>query len=292
MPGRFMEILTARLAPPETPARCEMADDKMAELVESIRAHGIMHPIVVCPVYQDHDGETRYAPDPQMGKLGAEPIRYEIIDGHRRSVAAVTLELPTVPVMVYDNPADAKLSMMLDATLCHEDISPFEEGVLFLELANKHGWPIAELMRRFNRTEHYINTRVDLVQKDPNVAEAARTRQINLSQAQQILREKDPARRLYLCDQAATHGANARTLAVMIHNHQQEQLAAAGAVKAHTPENATPPAPPPARVCVWCGEGTDVENLRQLDCHWYHERDLQAVLDQVGLRTLLKGAVR
>lgn len=276
------------LMEPDNPLRIEVHEGPLDELVESIKIAGILSPLLVVPWYQDHAGELVAKPDPELGKAGAVPTRYEIRCGHRRYMAARRLEIESVPCMVFENSEDSRYLIMLHEQVVRADVTPVEEGVLFLQLAEKHSWSMDDLMRVFKRSENYINDRVELVQKDTNVAAAVQGGAINLSQAKQILRPKDPAFRTYLLDQAATHGANARTLQQMIVNKEQEEKAAQGELKLHTPELATAPDAPPAMMCIWCRSAENPEHMRMVYVHWFHQKDLEAVVEQLGVHNLHK----
>ena len=281
-------IPLALLMEPDNPLRIEVHEAPLDDLVESIKIAGILSPLLVVPWYQDHEGQLVATPDPELAKVGQIPARYEIRCGHRRYMAARRLELDQVPCMVFENSEDTRYLIMLHEQVVRADVTPVEEGVLFLQLAEKHQWSMDDLLRVFKRSENYINDRVELVQKDTNVASAVQAGAINLGQAKQILRPKDPAFRTYLLDQAATHGANARTLQQMITNKEQEERSAQGELKLHTPELATPPEQPPAMVCIWCRSGENPEHMRVVQVHWFHQKDLEAVIDQLGVHNLHK----
>ena len=68
--------------------RVDMRDDSLAELAESIKAQGVVQPIVVRPLPTPGDGETRY----------------EIIAGERRWRAAQLAGLHTIPAVIRDVP--------------------------------------------------------------------------------------------------------------------------------------------------------------------------------------------
>lgn len=281
-------IPVAMLMEPDNPLRIEVHDAPLDELVESIKIAGILSPLLVVPWYQDHEGQLVAKPDPELGKHGEVVTRYEIRCGHRRYMAARRLKLESVPCMVFENSEDTRYVIMLHEQVVRADVTPVEEGVLFLQLATSHGWSMDDLLRVFKRSENYINDRVELVQKDTRVCEAVQRGDINLGQAKQILRPKDPAFRGYLLDQAATHGANARTLQQMIVNKDQEERAAQGELKLHTPELAVEPEAPPAQVCIWCKNGENPEHLRPFFVHWFHQKDLEAVVEQLGVHNLHK----
>jgi ParB family chromosome partitioning protein len=287
----YKRIPLAQLVPPDTPARFEMSDEGMEDLVSSIKAGTILEPLLVVPWYQDHECQQVPTPDSALGEVGKVVSRYEIRAGHRRFTAAGIAQLHDVPCMVFENTEESRYYIMLHENVVREELTPVEEGFLFVELANKHEWSMEDLQRRFKRSENYINERVDLVKCDPRVTQAVQSRAINLGQAKQILRAKDEPFRLYLLDQAVTHGANIRTLHQMVFNQSQQEATAQGALHLNTPELATQPVVEEPPACVWCKEGVEPQHLRQVWVHWYHQKDLMAVIEQFGVHNLHKPAV-
>lgn len=278
-----------QLVAPLEPMRVSMADAPMEELVESLRSVGQLYALVVKP-YGDGPASKAALKDPiELDRYIVNGNQFEIIDGHRRWIAAKAAGLEELECKVIDPANVPTYAAMLHGNIMREDMTPAEEGWQFLELATKHEWSLEQLMRTFRVSENYINDRVELVQKDPAVAAAAHTRAINLGQAKQILRAKDPTLRTYLLDQAMTHGANARSLEVMRQNWAAEQAAAQGALLPHTPLASVEPDPTHVPRCIWCGQAHDPENLRQFHVHWYHQAELQAVVDQLGAKNLLGG---
>ncbi len=278
-----------QLIPPLEPMRVSMADAPMEELVESLRSVGQLYALVVKP-YGDGPVCKAAAENPaELDRYIRAGNQFEIIDGHRRWLAAERAGLDPLECKVVNPESVPTYAAMLHGNIMREDMTPAEEGWQFLELSVKHQWSLEQLMRTFRVSESYINDRVELVQKDETVAAAAHMRVINLAQAKQILRAKDPTLRTYLLDQAVTHGANARSLEVMRHNWAAEQAAGQGVLLAHTPPASVAPDPAAVPTCIWCGQGHDPENLRQFVVHWYHQAELQAVVDDLGAKNLLAG---
>ena len=91
--------------------RTRMDEGALYELAESIKAQGIMQPILV---RQLHDG-------PHAGK-------YEIIAGERRFRASRLAGLDAVPVLVRDVPNEAAAAMALIENIQREDLNPLEEA--------------------------------------------------------------------------------------------------------------------------------------------------------------------
>ena len=264
----FRMIQRAQLVPPSEPMRVAMGDEAMADLKRSIRDVGVL----------------------QAFFFFKQKTAYEIIDGHRRYIATEDIALEYLPCRVFDTAEEARYAMMLDATMCHEDFTPAEEGQQFLELSEKHGWTLEQLCAKFRKSENYINSRVVLVTKDPRIAAAVNARTITMAQAHELLHEKDPERRGTRLLLALEHGYNARELKAMRLNLEVETTVTDSGDKKYTPEYAVPPPASAPLKCLWCDQGEDPENIRQVPVHWYHLRELVAVCNQVGARNLLSVA--
>jgi ParB family chromosome partitioning protein len=109
------------LQPGKYQPRTRMDEGSLYELAESIKAQGIMQPILVRPVG-----------DPAAG-------RYEIIAGERRSRAARLAGLDEVPVLVKDVPDEAAAAMALIENIQREDLNPLEEAQGLQRLTSEFG---------------------------------------------------------------------------------------------------------------------------------------------------------
>jgi ParB family chromosome partitioning protein len=102
--------------------RTRMDEGALYELAESIKAQGIMQPILV---RQLHEG-------PNAGK-------YEIIAGERRFRASRLAGLDAVPVLVRDVPNEAAAAMALIENIQREDLNPLEEAQGLQRLIKEFG---------------------------------------------------------------------------------------------------------------------------------------------------------
>ena len=91
--------------------RTRMDQQALAELAASIRAQGLMQPLLVRPVGASHGRD-----------------QYELIAGERRWRAAQLAGLTEVPVLVRDVPDNAALAMALIENIQREDLNPIEEA--------------------------------------------------------------------------------------------------------------------------------------------------------------------
>jgi ParB family chromosome partitioning protein len=93
--------------------RRDMNQEALEELANSIRAQGVMQPIVVRPIGTD---------------------KYEIIAGERRWRASQLAGLDTVPVVIREVPDEAAIAMALIENIQREDLNPMEEAIALSRL--------------------------------------------------------------------------------------------------------------------------------------------------------------
>ncbi len=109
--GQTGSLRLDELVPGQYQPRTRMDEGALYELAESIKAQGIMQPILV-------------------RKLGSGPNagKYEIIAGERRSRAARLAGLESVPVLVREVPDESAAAMALIENIQREDLNPLEEA--------------------------------------------------------------------------------------------------------------------------------------------------------------------
>jgi ParB family transcriptional regulator, chromosome partitioning protein len=110
-PGQPASLLLADMVPGQYQPRTRMDEGALYELAESIKAQGIMQPILVRRLTQ-----------------GANAGKYEIIAGERRFRAARLAGLDSVPVLVREVPDEAAAAMALIENIQREDLNPLEEA--------------------------------------------------------------------------------------------------------------------------------------------------------------------
>jgi ParB family chromosome partitioning protein len=112
---RALEVDSDLLRPNKFQPRTNMDDERIEELSRSIRANGIIQPIVVRKVDSG----------------------YEIIAGERRWRAAQRVGLLKVPVVVRDVPEDRLLALALIENIQREDLNPIEEAHAYRRLVDE-----------------------------------------------------------------------------------------------------------------------------------------------------------
>ena len=84
-------------------------DAALSELMESIRTHGVLSPLLARPKWES----------------------YELVSGHRRRLAAQKLGLKTVPVLVREMSDDEAVILMVDSNLQRENLLPSEKAFAY-----------------------------------------------------------------------------------------------------------------------------------------------------------------
>ena len=106
------------LQPGKYQPRTHMDKESLAELAESIKAQGVMQPVLVRPVSPGH---------------------YEIIAGERRWRAAQIAGLSEVPALIREVPDEAALAMSLIENIQRENLNPLEEAMGIQRLIKEFG---------------------------------------------------------------------------------------------------------------------------------------------------------
>ena len=121
-PGLSTALRLQDLVPGQYQPRTRMDEGALYELAESIKAQGIMQPILV-----------------RRLTSGANDGKYEIIAGERRFRAAKLAGLDAVPVLVRDVPNEAAAVMALIENIQREDLNPLEEAQGLQRLVKEFG---------------------------------------------------------------------------------------------------------------------------------------------------------
>ena len=125
-PGLPASLRLSDMVPGMYQPRTRMDEGALYELAESIKAQGIMQPILVRKL-------------PNGDASGANAGKYEIIAGERRFRAAKLAGLDSVPVLVRDVPNEAAAAMALIENIQREDLNPLEEAQGLQRLIKEFG---------------------------------------------------------------------------------------------------------------------------------------------------------
>lgn len=217
--GRFVILSTGVLDDPQHAARTTMDDERMDTLVASIRAVGVLEPLLVRPV----DGE-----------------RFEVVAGHRRLRAARIAELAEVPCI------DLESDELVDAARIHEnvereDLSPADEAIYYAELYERRGEDVDAVAELVRVPRARIEQRLNLLRGDKHVFAALAAGKISIGVAEELGRFVEEDDRLMHLDYATRTGATVAS----VRQWRKDANRRAELARPEAPPEAEPPARTP-----------------------------------------------
>ena len=225
-PGEALRQLpVTQLQPGRYQPRTGMDQGKLAELAESIRAQGVIQPIVVRAI-EDAD---------KTGK-GA---RYEIIAGERRWRASQLAGLAEIPAVVRVVDDHAVIAMALIENIQREDLNPLEEALALQRLIDEFDLTHAQAADAVGRSRAAVSNLLRLLELPAEIRVLVETKALEMGHARALL-TLAPQAAIALARQAAEHEWSVREV-----EHRVQQLGAgqvAGAVRKGKAAKAKPQA--------------------------------------------------
>jgi ParB/RepB/Spo0J family partition protein len=171
MTATLSMVPLAQIRPTKANPRTEFDDERMAELIESVKRHGIISPLTL-----SRDGEGRYA----------------IIAGERRYRAAKAAKLREVPAQVREVDGEA-LTLAVAENVIRADLSPLEEARAYRRLVEEHG-DTAKVAKLVGKSERLVSERLDLLRLPDETQELLAARKLPLACAPALIQiaEREP----------------------------------------------------------------------------------------------------
>jgi ParB family chromosome partitioning protein len=189
-----LQLPVEQILPGDGQPRQHFDDVALSELAASIRAHGIIQPIVVrkraLQPAVSSSGATSSAP-PAPASIG--PQQYEIIAGERRWRAAQKAGLKTVPVVVSDATPNDTLTLALVENLQREDLNPIEEAEAFHRLHEGMGYSHQEIAEAVGKDRTTIANALRLLKLPSAVRQQVLAGELTMGHARALLALDDSA---------------------------------------------------------------------------------------------------
>lgn len=278
------QIPLSQIIEPPAPMRATMNEEALLSLRDSIRALGLLQPIIVVPVATATDASVaEKRADSECADNGAMPS-YEIVAGHRRFLACRMVPLDTVECKVFETGTLAKVAAMIAENVEREDVTAAEEGWFYCQLAEDGTLTEAQLCDMVKQKPEYIYARMDMVRADADISRLVAERKLTFSVAKELLRCKDKAHRDYLATMAVDAGTSTKQARMWVAQWQQQQQPTVAPQPAQ--DTAAPGGPPQTNIftCWVCGGDKDPQNLVELKIHWYEKDSLERILREAGLK--------
>jgi ParB family chromosome partitioning protein len=125
----------------------------------------------------------------------AEAGRYQLTAGHRRRDAARRAGLDTLPVVVRDLSDEEMVALTITENIQREDLTPFEEGKLYLLMTEEMDYTHEQLAREIGKKRGYVENRIRVARAPEDVQEMVRARPDTLVAAYYLGRMEDEGER-------------------------------------------------------------------------------------------------
>jgi ParB family chromosome partitioning protein len=152
--------------------RMDMRPESLSALADSIRAQGVVQPIVVRPLGAADDRGVQ---------------RYEIIAGERRWRAAQQAGLADIPAIIRQVPDDAAIAMALIENIQRENLNPLEEGRALERLISEFGLTHQQAADAVGRSRAAVSNLLRLLELPPEVCERLEKRELEMGHARALL---------------------------------------------------------------------------------------------------------
>jgi ParB family chromosome partitioning protein len=178
--------------------RKDFDQEALTALQESIRAHGILQPLVVRPV-----GD-----------------RYQLIAGERRLRAAQAAGIKEVPVLVVNFNDQEVLEAALAENIQRTDLNPIEKAQGFRDYLERFETTQEELAQKLGLDRSTISNLVNLLDLPGEVQEAIRLEQISLGHAKVLKGLDEPERQIALCKEIIARGHSVRATEALVRDQK------------------------------------------------------------------------
>ena len=167
--AELVELAVADLCSGRYQPRRDMDPDALEALAQSIRAQGVVQPLVVRRIDDDagHD--------------------YEIVAGERRWRAARLAGLASVPAIIRDLPNETAMAVALIENIQREDLNPLEESAALRRLIDECGLTHAACAEAVGRSRAAVSNLLRLADLNTDVCDQLRAGKIEMGHARALL---------------------------------------------------------------------------------------------------------
>jgi ParB family chromosome partitioning protein len=186
--------------------RVDMRQESLEELAASIRAQGVVQPIVVRPVNTPAAGESQ---------------RYEIIAGERRWRAAQIAGIGEIPAVIRRVPDEAAIAMALIENIQRENLNPLEEARALDRLISEFGITHQQAADAVGRSRAAVSNLLRLLELAPEVMDLVEKRELEMGHARAVLSLSARRQQAEVAGLVAKKGLSVRETEALVRRMQQ-----------------------------------------------------------------------
>lgn len=243
----FIEVPLGLIDEPELPSRSTMDETLLEELTANIRLNGLIQPISLARIAD----------------------RFQVIAGHRRTIASKRAGLAAVPAIVYPTMADALEAVKFAENHHREELNAADEAIYFSELLeHKCGDDVDRLCTMVGAKRGYVEGRLLLFSGDQKIFEALQAGDIAIGVAHQLNKCTHELQRRSLLHSAIVGGATVAVVSGWILDWKKQQSYELTGNAPAPPQSMPGPTPVTNYFhCACCGRDDDVHLMQPVNIH-------------------------
>jgi ParB family transcriptional regulator, chromosome partitioning protein len=198
---QLMHIPVDLLARGKYQPRVDMREDSLAELAESIKAQGVVQPIVVRPVGAPASGE---------------PQRYEIVAGERRWRAAQMAGLHEIPAVLRRIDDEHAVALALIENIQRENLNPLEEALALSRLIGEFQLTHQQAAEAVGRSRAAVSNLLRLLDLPQAIRPYIEKRELEMGHARALLALPNPRQQAEVGALVAKKGLSVRETEALV----------------------------------------------------------------------------
>jgi ParB family transcriptional regulator, chromosome partitioning protein len=259
----FKEIDLDLIEPNNLQPRTRFDEAQLEELAQSIKANGIVQPILV-------------------RKIGGE--KYQLVAGERRWRAAQRAGLQKVPAVIREVPDDRMLELALIENIQRQELNAIEEAHAYKRLIETLGLTQETVAQRVGRDRTFVTNYLRLLRLPEDIQQLVEENKISMGHARALLGIDDVGKQRELASNVVEHNLSVReterAIKRIIANNEQEGV---------VPVKVVDPNYRAAEDRLRRRLGTKVRILPnnngtggKIEIQYYNDQDLQRLYEQLG----------
>jgi len=186
---KYKEINVDDIKPAGGQSRKFFDEEKLIELAESIKEHGVIQPVVVRPFAEGG---------------------YELIAGERRWRACQMIGLKTVPAVIKEYQDLDATAVSLIENVQRVDLNPIEEALAYKQLIEDFGLTQEEVSGRVGKSRPFVANMIRLLSLPIEIKELLKNGKINTGHARALLSIQDSKKQVAIAEKIVNQQLNVR----------------------------------------------------------------------------------
>jgi ParB family chromosome partitioning protein len=263
---RVQQINLSEIMPTPLQPRTEFRGERLQELIDSIRIHGIIQPLIV-----RRNGD-----------------KYELIAGERRWRAAKEVGLADAPVIIRTATDQEVLELALIENIQREDLNPVEEAQAYSRLAKEFGLKQEEIAQKVGKSRATVANSMRLLELHPQILTWLAQGRVSVGHAKVLLSLKSPEEQLLIAESILRHNHTVRSAEKLVATHFSTQGVAKPTRNGSPAKHALSPALLNVQNRLQKHLATHVglhhsEKRGHIEIEYYGTDDLNRILSAIGL---------